>query len=123
MIFLTNIFNNIYFTQICLADQFCKIMSNVNSCFYLFYYPVCLNLFGYLELLLDYLQFSGLCGIQHSVTLSRIDSVHQMNATDFVKLKSSVKNISYFLIQAEYHVFIHCINKLLLLCLVKTRKL
>ena len=45
-----------------------------------------------------------------------------MNATDFVKLKSSVKDISYFLTQAEYHVFINCKIKLLLLCLFSKNK-
>ena len=40
-----------------------------------------------------------------------------MNARDFVKLKSSVKNISYPFIQAEYHIFLPCIFTLLLVCL------
>ena len=43
-IFLTNIFNNIYFSQIHRVDQFYKIISNVSSCFYFFYYSVCLKL-------------------------------------------------------------------------------
>ena len=62
-IFLMNVFSNIYFTQICLADQFYKIISNVNSYFYLFYYSVCLNLFRYFELLTADLHFSELCAI------------------------------------------------------------
>ena len=49
--FLTNIFNNTYFSQIHLADQFYKIISNVNSCFYFFYYSVCLIYLGILNCL------------------------------------------------------------------------
>ena len=45
-----------------------------------------------------------------------------MNARDFVKLKSSVENISYSFIQAEYHVFLPCIFTLLLLCLLSKKK-
>ena len=121
-IFLTNIFNNIYFSQIHRVDQFYKIISNVNSCFYFFYYSVCLNLFRYFELLTADLHFSELYEIHSSVTLSRIHSLHQMNARDFVKLKSSVKNISYPFIQAEYHVFLSCIFTLLVLCLFSKNK-
>ena len=68
-IFLIDIFNNVYFTQIYLADQFHKIISNVNSCFYLFNYSVCLNLFRYFELFTADLHFSELCGIHRSVTI------------------------------------------------------
>ena len=56
-IFLTNILTNIYFTHICLTDQFYKFISNVNSCFYLFYYFVCLNLFRFFELFKTDLNF------------------------------------------------------------------
>ena len=45
-----------------------------------------------------------------------------MNAGDLVKLKSSVKNISYPLIQAEYHGFLLCIYVLLVLCLFSKNK-
>ena len=45
-----------------------------------------------------------------------------MNARDFVKLKSSVKNYSYPFIQAEYHAFLPCIFTLLLLCLFSKNK-
>ena len=45
-----------------------------------------------------------------------------MNARDFVKLKSSVKNNSYPFIQGEYHVFLACIFTLLLLCLFSKNK-
>ena len=121
-IFLTNIFNNIYFTQICLADQFYKIISNVNSCFYLFYYSFCFNLFRYFELFTADLHFSELCGIHRSVALSRIHSLHQMNVRDFLKLKNSVKNFSYLFIQAEYHVLLPRIFTLLLLCLFSKDK-
>ena len=70
------------------------------------------------------LHFSELCGIHRSVTLSRIHSLHEMNARQFVKLKniSSVKNISYPFIQAEYHVFLPCIFTLLLLRLFSKNK-
>ena len=120
--FLTNIFNNIYFIQIHLADQFYKMMSNVNSCFYLFYYSVCLNLFRYFELFTVDQHFSEFCGIHPSVTLSRIHSLHQMNARDFVKLKNTVKNVSYPFIQAEYHVILPCVFTLLILCLFSKNK-
>ena len=113
-IVLTNSFNNIYFTQICLVDQFYEIISNVNSCFYLFYYSVCLNLFRYFEMLTADLHFSELCEIHRSVTLSRIHSLYQMNARDIVKLKSSVKNNSYPFTQAEYHIFLPYVFTLLL---------
>ena len=49
--FLTNIFNNIYFSQIHLAVQFYKILSTVNNCFYLFYYSVYLIYLGILNCL------------------------------------------------------------------------
>ena len=45
-----------------------------------------------------------------------------MNARDFVKLKSSVRNSSYAFIQAEYHVFLPCIFTLLLLCFFSKNK-
>ena len=45
-----------------------------------------------------------------------------MNARDFVKLKSSGKNISYPFIQAEYHVFLPCIFTLLRLRLFSKNK-
>ena len=45
-----------------------------------------------------------------------------MNARDFVKLKSSVKDISYPFKQAEYHVFLPCTITLLLLCLFSKNK-
>ena len=60
---------------------------------------------GIFELLTVDLHFSELCGIHRSVTLSRLNSLHQINARDFVKLKSRVKNNSYPFIQAEYHIF------------------
>ena len=94
----------------------------MNSCFYIFYYSVSLNLFRYFELFTTYLNFSELSGIHRSVTLSRIHSLHQMIARDFVKLKSSVKNISHPFRQAEYHVFSPCIFTLLLLCLFSKNK-
>ena len=68
------------------------------------------------------LHFSELCGIHRSVTLSRINSLHQLNARDFVKLKGSVKDIPYPFIQAEYHVILPCIITLLLLCLFSKDK-
>ena len=68
------------------------------------------------------LHFSELCGIHCPVILSRIHSLHQMNTRDFVKLKSSVKNISYSFMEAEYHVFLPCIFTLLLLCLFSKKK-
>ena len=43
-------------------------------------------------------------------------------ARDFVKLKSSVKDISFPFIQAEYHVFLPCFVTLLLLCLFSKNK-
>lgn len=61
-VFLMNSFSNIYFTQICLTDEFYKIISNVNNCFNLFYYSDCLNLFRYFALFTADLLFSELCG-------------------------------------------------------------
>ena len=107
----------IYISQIHLADQFWKIISKVNSCFYFFYYPACLNLFRYFELFTTDLYFPESCGIHCSVTLSRIHILHQMNARECLILKSSVKNISYVFIQAECHVFLPCIFTLLVFCL------
>ena len=45
-----------------------------------------------------------------------------MSARDFVKLKSSVKDISYPFIQGEYHVFLPCIITLILLFLFSKNK-
>ena len=97
-------------------------MSNVNSCLNLFYYSVCLNLFKCFELFTVDQHFSEFCGIHLSVTLSRIHSLHQMNARDFVKLKNTVKNVSYPFIQAEYHVILPCVFTLLVLCLFSKNK-
>ena len=66
-----------------------------------------LNLFRYFGFFTAVLHFSELCGIHCSVKLSRIHNLHQMNARDFAKLKSSVKDISYIFIQADYHVFFY----------------
>ena len=104
------------------ADQFCRFISNVNNYFYLFYYSICLNLFRYFELFTADLHFSELCGIHRSVTLSRIHSLHQMNEWDFLKLKSSVKDISYPFIQVEYHFFLPLIITLPLLRLFSKNK-
>ena len=68
------------------------------------------------------LHFSELCGVHRSVTLSRVHSLYQMNVGDFVKLKSSVKNISYPFIQAEYHAFLPSIFSLLILCFFSKNK-
>ena len=45
-----------------------------------------------------------------------------MNARDFVKLKSSVKNISYPFIEVENHFFLPCTFTLVLLCLFSKNK-
>ena len=60
-----------------------------------------LSLFRYFELFTVDLHFSELCGIHCSVTLSRNNTLHQMNARDCVKLKSSAKDVSYAFIQVE----------------------
>ena len=115
--------NHFYFTQICLADQFYKNLSNVNSWILSFFTVLFfLNMFRYFELFTVDLQFSELCRIHRSVTLSRISSLHQMNARDFVKLKISLKDISYSFIQTEYHVFLPCIITLLLPCFFSKNK-
>ena len=44
-----------------------------------------------------------------------------MNVGDFVKLKSSVKNISCPFIEAEYHAFLPCIFTLLILCFFSSK--
>ena len=102
--FLTGVFSGIYFRQIHIVYQFYKIISNVNIYFYLFYYPVWHNLCWYFELFMADLHFSELWEIHRSVT-SRIYILHQMNAREFAKLKSIVKNISYLFIQVVLYPF------------------
>ena len=56
------------------------------------------------------------------MALSKIHSLGQMNARDFVQLKSSVKDIFYLFLQEEYHVFLKFAVVLLLLSLFSKNK-
>ena len=53
----------------------------------------------------DDLQFCNLCGIHESVALSKIYSLRQTNARDFMQLRSTINDISYPFKQEEHHVF------------------
>lgn len=57
------------------------------------------------------------------MVLSKINSLHQTNARDFMQLKSTMNDISYSFKQEKYHVFLLCIITLLLLCsFIKSKK-